>query len=175
MSIAIYRLTSPSGNIYIGQTVNIRRRFSYYKSSGAPFQPALNRSFLKYGIDNHKFEILYELPDGTSRNVLDQYEIFFHDQFKEAGFGLLNSKEPGISGRLSEESIEKIRQHNIGKKMPEHVNLLLQEARRGKTNTPEAIRKANATKLKNGTHRHTNEARRNMSLARIGKTFKRYK
>ena len=55
--IGIYKITSPSGKIYIGQSKNIEKRFkAYYKKLGKN-QPRLYRSFKKYGIKQHNFEI----------------------------------------------------------------------------------------------------------------------
>ena len=58
--IGIYKITSPSGKIYIGQSIDIEKRFKGYKYSKAKKQPVLNRSFLKYGVDKHIFEIVCE-------------------------------------------------------------------------------------------------------------------
>jgi hypothetical protein len=114
---------------------------------------------------------MYELPDDVSMIVLDTYERFYHAQYKEAGYTMLNIREPGVTGRLTEESKEKIRQANLGKPMPLHVNLILQKSRIGKTNTQEAIRKSNETKFKNGTNFHKEETKKKMSLRKLGITM----
>jgi len=58
-TIGIYKITSPSGKVYIGQSIDIELRFKQYsnilKSIG---QRKLYYSFKKYGINSHKFEIL---------------------------------------------------------------------------------------------------------------------
>lgn len=57
--IGIYKITSPTNKVYIGQSININRRFKEYlnilKSKG---QTKLYHSFNKYKIENHTFEIL---------------------------------------------------------------------------------------------------------------------
>ena len=58
--IGIYKITSPTGRIYIGQSVNIKKRWTYYRNLDCKGQPALYRSFLKHGLENHIFEILEE-------------------------------------------------------------------------------------------------------------------
>lgn len=59
--VGIYKITSPSNRVYIGQSKNIKERFSTYKSlKSTRFQTLLHRSFLKYGIINHTFEIIEE-------------------------------------------------------------------------------------------------------------------
>jgi len=58
--IGIYKITSPSGRIYIGQSRNIEKRFKQYKWSDPSTQIKLRKSFLKYGYINHVFEIQEE-------------------------------------------------------------------------------------------------------------------
>lgn len=56
--VGIYKIISPSGKIYIGQSVNITRRFKQYKRLQCPQQTHLYNSFLKYGVNYHKFEVV---------------------------------------------------------------------------------------------------------------------
>lgn len=57
MNYCIYKITSPSGRIYIGQSKSIRKRITYYRNC-KPSQLLIYRSIKKYGYDNHIFEIL---------------------------------------------------------------------------------------------------------------------
>ena len=54
----IYKITSPSGKIYIGQSVNIKDRIKAYKCGHCKEQPFVCNSILKHGWENHKFEII---------------------------------------------------------------------------------------------------------------------
>lgn len=58
--IGIYKITSLSDRIYIGQSTNINKRLNSYKSSlcNSKKQTRLYNSFKKYGVKNHSFEIL---------------------------------------------------------------------------------------------------------------------
>ena len=74
--VGIYKITSPSGRVYIGQSVNIEKRFlSYSKLLRCKTQIKLFRSFLKYGVINHIFETIEEdlafsgIYDFSRRNV----------------------------------------------------------------------------------------------------------
>jgi|CXWK01.1.fsa_nt_gi group I intron endonuclease len=58
--MGVYKIISPTGRVYVGSSIDIRHRWWYYNRSLAKNQPILNRSFLKHGIDNHKFEIIEE-------------------------------------------------------------------------------------------------------------------
>ena len=52
--IGIYKITSPTGRIYIGQSVNIERRFKQHKRKTKNYKPntLLINSFNKYGAEN---------------------------------------------------------------------------------------------------------------------------
>lgn len=55
----IYKITSPSGRIYIGHIVDIHKRWVNYKKLHAvKSQRKLYNSFKKYGTENHIFEII---------------------------------------------------------------------------------------------------------------------
>jgi len=59
--IGIYKITSPSNKVYIGQSVNVKKRWINYKglhskSSG----PHLLRSLIKHGYKSHTFEVIEE-------------------------------------------------------------------------------------------------------------------
>jgi group I intron endonuclease len=56
----IYKITSPSGKIYIGQSVDIDKRWRKYQWKQCRGQIKLYNSFVKYGVENHTFEILEE-------------------------------------------------------------------------------------------------------------------
>jgi group I intron endonuclease len=105
--IGIYKITSPSGKIYIGQSSDIFRRWAGYKI-GCKRQPKLHSSFMYYGVKNHTFEII-ETLDFYDKEILKYYEIFYWQKHIDYGFEMLNLKEPGEGGRLLEESKQKIR------------------------------------------------------------------
>ena len=54
----IYKITSPTGRVYIGQSVDIEQRFKDYNRRPATRQVRLNKSFIKHGIENHLFEVI---------------------------------------------------------------------------------------------------------------------
>ena len=51
----IYKITSPSGKVYIGQSRNLIKRLRDYKCRDNSKQIRLNESFRKHGVENHKF------------------------------------------------------------------------------------------------------------------------
>ena len=82
--IVIYRIISPSGRVYIGQSKNYKKRIAAYKNMGSSVknQRLLYASFLKYGCENHFFKILHELPIDVGQEVVDVYEILYIAQHK---------------------------------------------------------------------------------------------
>jgi group I intron endonuclease len=104
--IGIYKITSPSGRVYIGQSWNIHRRFSKYRSlSSIKKQRILYNSFKKYGWQQHKFEIVEYCLDNITQQELDNLEIYYIQFYKDSGNILLNIKEGGLGGKLPKESI----------------------------------------------------------------------
>lgn len=63
MAAGIYKIVSPSGKVYVGQSVDINTRFSKYRSLYCPGQRRLCASFKKYGVLSHAFEIIEEISD----------------------------------------------------------------------------------------------------------------
>lgn len=111
----IYKITSPTNKIYIGQTVNIVKRKSRYKTLKCFKQRKLYSSLVKYGWKSHIFETIHELPEDVSQEVLNEYEIFYWQQYIDCGFEMLNIREPGSRGKNSAETRELIRKSNTGK------------------------------------------------------------
>lgn len=82
----IYKITSPSGKIYIGQSWDIQRRWKFHKRGKE--KTYLQNSFNKYGYENHKFEIIYEMPFDVIQEDLNDAEIVFIKLYKECGISL---------------------------------------------------------------------------------------
>ncbi len=85
--IGIYKITSPSKKIYIGQSRNIEKRFIQYKNNLAKGQKALNSSFLKYGYENHIFEIIC-LCEKEDLNKKERYYQDFYNAMGKNGLNL---------------------------------------------------------------------------------------
>lgn len=99
----IYKITSPSGKIYIGQSVNIKRRFSEHNYLKDKRASPLYSSFIKYGIEAHKFEVIHGLPNDVGQSVLDAYEVLYISQYKSCGYVLMNLDGGGMSRQKKKE------------------------------------------------------------------------
>jgi len=75
--IGIYKITNPKNKVYIGQSTNIERRFAQYRCYSCVAQIRLYRSFIKYGIEKHKFEIITQ----CKIEDLDEMERFYQDLY----------------------------------------------------------------------------------------------
>lgn len=140
--VGIYKITSPTGRVYIGQSVNIDKRFKSYKRGYCINQTKLYRSFNKYGIDAHIFEVICE----CSIEELNALERSYQEQYNVLSRKGLNSKLTGTddkSGTLSEEVKQKLSKANIGKKVPkdESWRNKLSNAIKGKVRSEETRRK----------------------------------
>lgn len=191
--VGIYKITSPSGKVYIGQSWNIYKRWnSYRKGHNCKNQRLLYHSLLKYGHSSHVFEIIHELPLDVSQETLDNYEQLYMDAFTDCGKVLLNIRSGGSRGKLSDETKLRIGAANkialkgnkppgTGKSMEEYhgkekadkIKKSISEKLQGKPLSKEAINKRKEYYKSNG---HPNkgmivsdETRLKQSLAKKGK------
>lgn len=90
--IGIYKLTSPSGKYYIGQSIDIDKRLSSYEKHCSKLQRAIYRAILKYGWYNFEVDILWSSEDTTNAkdilNELEQDFINLYDCIAPNGYNL---------------------------------------------------------------------------------------
>lgn len=132
----IYKIISPNGKIYIGQTINKKQRKYHYNSSSFKGQIKLWNSTQKHNWNpSDSFEIIEECLCGENKCYLNEREKFwiqYYDSFKnglncnEGGYGNLGyiasketkdkiSKYHKNKPPMSNETKEKLRQINLGK------------------------------------------------------------
>jgi group I intron endonuclease len=88
----VYKITSPSGRIYIGSTrMDIKKRWKKYNSKQASKQVKIYNSIQKYGINNHVFEIIWE---GDVKDML-KMERLMGEKYETLSDNGLNLKLPG--------------------------------------------------------------------------------
>jgi len=79
MGAGIYKITSPSGRVYVGQSINIENRWNDYRKYKCKDQNLLYNSLMKYGVENHSFDVveLVERDENTMSvlNILEQQYI----------------------------------------------------------------------------------------------------
>lgn len=112
----IYKITSPSGRVYIGQSVDIKVRWRSYRkfSDSNKGQILLNNSFNKYTVENHTFEIIEECLE-EDLNCRERYWQDFYNVLDE-GLNLM-LQECGEQRRvLSEETLKRKSEASKGEK-----------------------------------------------------------
>jgi len=116
----IYKITSPSGKIYIGQSNNIEYRFNQYKRLQCKTQTKLYNSLIKHGFSFHLFEIITICDE----KELNEKERYFQDMFNCISKNGLNCRLTQVGdkqGQLSEETKRKISNSNKGKARSQEV------------------------------------------------------
>lgn len=176
--VGIYKITSPSGRVYIGQSWNIKHRWYTYKGGSCKLQPKLHASLMKYGARNHVYEVLHELPKDIDQRIMDAYEILYIDIYKGCNVPLLNLMSGGFGGQHSDETklkigakskghppnrtsfkkghviertpewIKKIGDSNRGRACPDHVKKRLSEINMGAKNPKYGKAVTEETKIK---------------------------
>jgi group I intron endonuclease len=92
----IYKITSPTGKVYIGQTFDSRVRFGTYKRlDRASIGGKLYNSLKKYGVGSHSFAMIHTLPADVSQPIMNEYERLYISQYRDCGIELLNLTEGG--------------------------------------------------------------------------------
>jgi len=110
----IYKITSPSNKVYIGQSVNIEKRFISYKRMYVKNQKQtkLYRSFLKHDVNNHTFELIHECLELE----LNHYERHYQELFDclNSGLNCVLTKTNDKSGKVSKETLKKMSEVSMG-------------------------------------------------------------
>jgi group I intron endonuclease len=154
--IGIYKITSPTNKVYIGQSINLNNRFQSYKRLECKQQPQIFNSLNKHGFNNHIIEILEE----CSLELLNERENFYKTQFVnkygwskalfcdlfDNGVGPRSkqTKQNISQGRMgkngwpkgqsqSEETKQKKRLANQGKPKPEGFGDVISQLKKGKS------------------------------------------
>jgi|688.fasta_scaffold204657_4 group I intron endonuclease len=146
--IGIYKITSPTNKIYIGQSIDIENRFTKYKCLDCKNQIRLYNSLKKYGFNNHRFEIILE----CNINELNDKERYYQDLYlaiEKNGLNCKLTKSNDKSGLLSEETKIKIGLSNKGRIVSDKQKARLKNINLGK--------------------KHSEETKLKMSLSRIGR------
>jgi group I intron endonuclease len=159
--IGIYKITNPKNKVYIGQSVNIIFRWKNHQNiKKSKDQPKLHNSILKYGIENHKFEIIQE----CLFDELNELERYYQE--------LYNCIERGLNCKLTETSTKKavfsnetkmkISKSLTGKKLSEEHKHSLSKAQTGLKRSKEAIEKSVKSRFGRKDNDYTRKIKSNM-------------
>lgn len=184
--IGVYKITNLiNGKVYIGQSINIIKRWNNYKRRTFNNTYLLN-AFNKYGFENFNFEILQKIEDSClTQFLLNYFECKYIIQYnslnRKNGYNL---KEGGRSGKFSENIKKKMSISAKNKDSPiRDINILIKLARKSCIKSS-IIKKGNSKikiyglLMKNYRDKqkekrfHTEATKKKISLARKGKKHK---
>jgi group I intron endonuclease len=109
--MGVYKITNPTGKIYIGKSIDIEKRHYQYKKGHVKSQTALYNSIKKYGWESHKVEILIECEE-DKLNLLEEYYINYYNSVEKG----LNLTYGGDGGRKSDITKQRISKSMVGKR-----------------------------------------------------------
>jgi group I intron endonuclease len=135
----IYKITSPSKKIYIGQSINVLQRFKHYKLMHCKDQIRLYNSFKKYGVEKHLFEILLECDKLELNDKERYYQDLYSSITLKGGLNCILTKSLDRSGEMSDECKKKMslkligNKHALGMKHTDETKKKISEAHKGNT------------------------------------------
>lgn len=163
----IYKITSPNGRIYIGQSVDIKKRFKYYQL-GCKGQIRLENSFKKYGTDNHKFEIV-EICNKEELNNRERYWQEYYNVLSKKGLNCVYVSTTKHSSIISKVTLNNMKKAQANRKpMSDEQKKKISESWKHRIVTKftcEKISKAHLGKKKSLIHC------KNISKGRLGIKF----
>lgn len=123
----VYKLTSPSGKIYIGWTSRkLKKRLQDHMSEvRRGYQRPIQKAFRKYPLEEWQQEVLLETTDYEQSLVVEIESIKrFNTTDSSIGYNISTGGEYGASGvRRTEENKQKIREgkkRSLWRSTPEH-------------------------------------------------------
>jgi group I intron endonuclease len=139
--IGIYKITSPSDKIYIGQSTNIEKRQNNYinfKTNKNNIGPKIYNSLQKYGWEQHIFEIIEE----CNLDQLNEREIYWGIYYYSLKEGL-NCRLGDGRGHCCEETKQKISLAKTGMKYK-----MTEEGRKNKSKLLTGLKRSDESKQK---------------------------
>lgn len=156
----IYKATSPSGKIYIGQTIQelknrIKSHKSYAKNGSNTY---FYRAVRKYGFENFKWEII---DKANTQNELNKKEVYWIEQYKN---NLYNTQEGGRRNKKTTKGYKHTKEHKKkigdsarGRKHTEETKKLLSVKKKGTT-----------VGVENGNWNHNVDEKQIIKLRKLG-------
>lgn len=145
--IGIYKITSPSGRIYIGQSRDLDRRKKEYEKYIKNYnrQVKLLASINKYSWNQHSFDII----ETCNFNDLNTRERYWQEYYNSVEQGLncfytKTTDKPAIFGLETRVRMSKA---HLGKKVSEKTKLKMSLSRQGKKHSEETKLKMSEIKV----------------------------
>jgi group I intron endonuclease len=155
----VYKITNPSGKIYIGSTINIKQRWDSYKAKMCKKQLKLYNSLCKYGSHNHLYKILWIGPVSEMYIQETNFGLLYNVLDKNKGLNLRLPDPNQIYQKVSQETKDKIgnafkgkfvgeKHHMFGKKASEETKEKQRQAKLGVKRSKEACKNVGLARSK---------------------------
>lgn len=148
----IYKITSPSGKIYIGQSKDIKKRWSQYRRLDCKRQFKIYNSLKKYGVKNHCFEVIQECEEVFLSHIERYWQEYYN--CVEQGLNLEYNPVNKKYRLLSKESRDKISKSKIGVPRSQETKDKLREINTGKKHLYESRKKMSKSRLGEKNHNY---------------------
>jgi group I intron endonuclease len=136
----IYKITSPTGKIYIGEAEDLKTRCGFYLTPNrVKKQRAIYNSLVKHSVENHKIEVL----EFCETEKLMERERFWQEHFNSINGGLncyltpTNTKKKVLSEetkKIMSDKSKGVNNHFYGKKHTEESKLKISNHSKGENN-----------------------------------------
>lgn len=177
--IGIYKITSPSKRVYIGQSINVYNTWKCrYKYLSCKKQPKIYNSLKKYGSKVHIFEILEECTLDQLNERETYWKQYYLDQLGWKYMLFCELYDRG-GGPKSEETKHKISQTSKGKIHSEETKNMMCKPKKEGTGKKISIKlkgrvfskehKNKISQNSKGKHKHSEESRLKISIGLKGK------
>lgn len=106
--VGIYKITNKiNGKVYIGQSIDIERRWETHRKRNSIDDSFLYRAIRKHGLENFKFEIIEECLQ-IELNDKEKFWIRHYNSWGKAGYNLTQGGEHRAFVRLNHTILEEI-------------------------------------------------------------------
>jgi group I intron endonuclease len=136
----VYKITSPTGNVYIGESHNLKQRCkSYLYPNKVKKQRAIYNSLILYGVESHNIEIL-EFCDLIDLKEKERYYQEKYDSVKNGlncfytKTDLQTKRHSDETKKIMSEKSKGVKNHFYGKKHTKESLLKISESSKGKNN-----------------------------------------
>lgn len=140
----IYKYTSPSGKVYIGQTTNEQQRYRTHKYKSKNPDSYFHKAINKYGIENFQYEVILRASSNQPERlkfILDTMEKYYIKKYNSnnrlIGYNLTIGGE-GLSSP-SLETRKKISESNKNKIVTEQMKKQIANTLKAKYESGELI------------------------------------
>lgn len=155
----IYQYESPSGKVYIGQTINESHRRVQHKNQAKNPKDYFHRAIAKYGFESFKYSVLFRTASNDVRRLkflLDIMERYFIKKYnstnKDKGYNLTTGGESVYN--LSEDVRYRLGVGNRGKNRTDEIKEKISTTLKAKYESGERIvhNKRAISMYKNGVY-----------------------